>query len=130
MTGQAQPILETTTPIMNHAPVPPGLPSVPPSAPPSYVTKSGAIVLALVVSLVSSAASIWGYDHYLAQKVVAIDIKSFVEEKKADYIAGRLDDAGLKREMDKLELAVSSIPKNKVVLMGDLVVKNVPIIKP
>lgn len=84
----------------------------------------------LVVSLVTSAVSVAAYDHFFAQKVIAVDIKSFIEEKKADFVAGRLDEAGMKREMDKLEATVAAIPKNKAVLMGDLVVKNVQIIKP
>lgn len=88
------------------------------------------LLMVLAVSLVTSAASVAAYDHFFAQKVVAVDIKSFIEEKKADYVAGRLDEAGIKREMDKLEATVAAIPKNKAVLMGDLVVKNVQIIKP
>ena len=88
------------------------------------------LLLVLAVSLVTSAASVATYDHFFAQKVVAVDIKSFIEDKKADFVAGRLDEAGMKREMDKLEATVAAIPKNKAVLMGDLVVKNVQIIKP
>lgn len=88
------------------------------------------LLLVLAVSLVTSAVSVAAYDHFIAQKVVAVDIKSFIEDKKADFVAGRLDEAGMKREMDKLEATVAAIPKNKAVLMGDLVVKNVQIIKP
>ncbi len=95
-----------------------------------FVSRKSVIVIAIIVSAVSSITSVAAYDHFFAQKVVAVDIKTFLEEKKADYVAGRLDDAGLKREMDKLEVTVASIPKNKAVLMGDLVVKNVDIIKP
>ncbi|ANA41774.1 hypothetical protein A2G06_16675 (plasmid) [Geobacter anodireducens] len=105
-------------------------PSQPPVQPACGVTKATAVFLAIVVSVATSTASVVAYDRYFAQKVVAVDIKSFIEEKKADYVAGRLDDAGMKREMDKLEAAVASIPKNRAVLMGDLVVKNVEIIKP
>lgn len=94
------------------------------------VTRTTAILLAVVVSAITSTASVVAYDHFYAQKVVAVDIRSFIEAKKADYLAGRLDDASLKVEMDKLEATVASIPKNKAVLMGDLVVKNVEIIKP
>lgn len=102
-----------------------------PSTPPVCgVTRTTAILLTIVVSAITSTASVVAYDHFYAQKVVAVDIRSFIEAKKADYVAGRLDDASLKVEMDKLEATVASIPKNKAVLMGDLVVKNVEIIKP
>lgn len=94
------------------------------------MSNRSSLLLVLAVSLVTSAASVAAYDHFFAQKVVAVDIKSFIEEKKADFVAGRLDEAGMKREMDKLEAMVAAIPKNKAVLMGDLVVKNVQIIKP
>ncbi|MRR07470.1 MAG: hypothetical protein EG828_11115 [Deltaproteobacteria bacterium] len=96
----------------------------------SGVTRTTTILLAVVVSAITSTASVVAYDHFYAQKIVAVDIRSFIEAKKADYVAGRLDDASLKVEMDKLEATVASIPKNKAVLMGDLVVKNVEIIKP
>lgn len=91
---------------------------------------SSVIKLCLMVSLMSSAASLALYDRYFAQKVVAVDIKTFLEDKKAEMIAGQLDAEGMKKELDKLEAVVAAIPKNKAVLMGDLVVKNVEVIKP
>ena len=103
------------------APTPKGAP---------IMTTSSVIKLCLLVSLLSSAASLALYDRYFAQKVVAVDIKTFLEDKKAEMIAGQLDAEGMKKELDKLEAVVAAIPKNKAVLMGDLVVKNVEVIKP
>ncbi len=121
---QAEPEVQHMAP---PAPAPAASSAVPPANVPG---KSVSLLLVVAVSLLSSVVSVAAYDHFFAQKVVAVDIKSFIEERKAEYVAGRLDDAGIKREMDKLEATVAAIPKNKAVLMGDLVVKNVPVIKP
>lgn len=133
--AQHQPTASEPLQPPDHQPKPPTMIPTQPQTDPDVrqancVSKSSAIFLAIVVSLITSTASVWAYDHYFAQKVVAVDIKTFIEEKKTDFIAGRLDEAGMKREMDKLEATVASIPKNKAVLLGDLVVKNVQIIKP
>lgn len=133
--AQHQPTASEPLQPSDHQPKPPTMIPIQPQADPDVhqancVSKSSAIFLAIVVSLITSTASVWAYDHYFAQKVVAVDIKTFIEEKKTDFIAGRLDEAGMKREMDKLEATVAAIPKNKAVLLGDLVVKNVQIIKP
>mgnify|MGYP000944201426 FL=1 len=62
--------------------------------------------------------------------MVSIDIKGYITEQRDKYIAGKLTDDELKRSFDRLEQVVTAIPKNKAVLMGDLVVRNVETIKP
>lgn len=89
------------------------------------------IALACVcVSVISSIASIAAYDHWYAQKVVAVDLKGYITQQRDNYVAGKISDDQLRRSLDRLEQVVTSIPKNKAVLMGDLVVRNVEIIKP
>lgn len=98
-----------------------------PAATPSWF---GIAILCVLVSVASSIATIAAYDSWYAQKLVAVDIKGYISEQRDKYIAGKLTDDELKRSFDKLEQVVTAIPKNKAVLMGDLVVRNVEVVKP
>jgi len=98
-----------------------------PAATPSWF---GIAILCVLVSVASSVASLAAYDSWYAQKLVAVDIKGYISEQRDKYIAGKLTDDELKRSFDKLEQVVTAIPKNKAVLMGDLVVRNVEVVKP
>ena len=40
------------------------------------------------------------------------------------YLEGKLTDEQFRANIDKLEAAVKSIPKNRVAIMGDAVIKN------
>jgi hypothetical protein len=91
---------------------------------------TGIICLCLIVSVASSVASIAAYDQWYAQKVVAVDLKGFITDQRDKFVAGKISEDELKRSFDRLEQVVTAIPKNKAVLMGDLVVRNVEIIKP
>lgn len=86
--------------------------------------------ICLLVALITSFASVYSYDRWYAQKMVAIDIKGYIAQQRENYIAGKMNDEELKRSFDRLESVVLAIPKNKVVIMGDAVVRNIETIKP
>lgn len=109
------------------ATVPTAAPAAAPSRTPSWF---GIAILCVLVSVASSIATIAAYDSWYAQKLVSIDIKGYITEQRDKYIAGKLTDDELKRSFDRLEQVVTAIPKNKAVLMGDLVVRNVEVVKP
>jgi len=108
----------------------PALVPTPAAAPSRTPTWFGITILCVLVSVASSVASLAAYDSWYAQKLVAVDIKGYISDQRDKYIAGKLTDDELKRSFDKLEQVVTAIPKNKAVLMGDLVVRNVETIKP
>ena len=86
--------------------------------------------ICLLVALITSFASVYSYDRWYAQKIVAVDIKGYIAQQRDNYMAGKLTDEELKRSFDHLENVVIAIPKNRVVIMGDAVVRNVETIKP
>ncbi len=103
----------------------------PPSAPPPVGWSPARIFFfVILVSLVTSCGSVYLYDRFLAQKVVAVDLQGFLVEQKELYLHGDIDDAELKLRMDHLEQFVESIPKRYAVLLGDVVVRNVEVVKP
>lgn len=114
-----------TKPVETPATAP--APAVAPSRTPSWF---GIAILCVLVSVASSVASLAAYDSWYAQKLVAVDIKGYISDQRDKYIAGKLTDDELKRSFDRLEQVVTAIPKNKAVLMGDLVVRNVEVVKP
>ena len=86
--------------------------------------------LCLVVSIGASLATIAGYDRWYAQKVVAVDIKGYIAQQRDSYLAGKLNDDELKKSFDRLEAVITTIPKNRVVIMGDAVVRNAETVNP
>ena len=84
----------------------------------------------LVVSLGASLATIAGYDRWYAQKVVAVDIKGYIAQQRDNYLAGKLNDDELRKSFDRLEAVITAIPKNRVIIMGDAVVRNAETVKP
>jgi hypothetical protein len=110
-----------------ETPTPAHAPAAAPTRTPSWF---GIAILCVLVSVASSVASLAAYDSWYAQKLVAVDIKGYISDQRDKYIAGKLTDDELKRSFDKLEQVVTAIPKNKAVLMGDLVVRNVEVVKP
>lgn len=88
------------------------------------------VCICLLVALITSFASVYSYDRWYAQKIVAVDIKGYIAQQRDNYMAGKLTDEELRRSFDHLENVVIAIPKNRVVIMGDAVVRNVETIKP
>ena len=103
-------------------------PEVPPQ--PRRGGPAGTFFLNLLVSLAVSVLSLFVYDRFLAQKVVAIDMKGYLAEQRDLFMSGRIDDEELRRRIDRLEEVSLAIPANRVVLMGDAVIRNVEVIKP
>ena len=59
-----------------------------------------------------------------------MDIKGYIAQQRDNYLAGKLNDDELKKSFDHLERIITTIPRNRVVIMGDAVVRNAETIKP
>jgi len=107
-----------------------GAVAVPKEYPKQYPSPVPIIALCLAISFGASLATIAGYDRWYAQKVVAVDIKGYIAQQRDNYLAGKLNDDELKRSFDRLETVITAIPKNRVIIMGDAVVRNAETVKP
>lgn len=87
-------------------------------------------VFCVVVSVFASLVTVAGYDRWYAQKVVAVDIKGYIAQQRDNYLAGKLNDDELRKSFDRLEAVITAIPKNRVIIMGDAVVRNAETVKP
>lgn len=88
------------------------------------------VFICVVISIFASLAIVAGYDRWFAQKVVAVDIKGYIAQQRDSYLAGKLNDADLRKSFDRLEAAIKAIPKNRVIIMGDAVVRNAETVEP
>lgn len=107
--------------------VPKECPKQHPKQQPSLVSM---IAICVAVSVGASLSTIVGYDRWFAQKVVAVDIKGYIAQQRDNYLAGKLNDDELKKSFDRLENVITAIPKNRVIIMGDAVVRNAETVKP
>ena len=87
------------------------------------------IAVCLLMSLAASAATLFIYDHWYAQKIVAVDMKGYITLQRYKYKDGKINDEDLRKTFDKLELEMNGIPKNRVVIMADTAIRNAEVFK-
>lgn len=82
------------------------------------------IALSLVISIAISSASVFVYDRFFVQKIVVFDLRGFMQEQKTLYLKGMITDEDFKANLDTLETYLNTVPKNKLVVLGEMVVKH------
>lgn len=93
--------------------------------------KIGRLLTTVLICAIVSAGMITGYDRWFAQKIVALDVKGYIAEQRDLFISGKIDEEQLKRNFDRLEKIKEKVPGNRVIILGDVLVrKNVEIIEP
>lgn len=86
---------------------------------------SNGLIISLLFHLLLTAAAIFVYDVYFAQKVVVLDIEQIVTEQKRAFIEGKISEAELLATVDKIQDAIHKQNKNTVIiLMESARVKN------
>ena len=85
--------------------------------------------ISLLVSMLVSVGSVYVYDRFYAQKIIAVDIKGFIATQRDLYLSGKETGKEFRANIDKLAMAVKGIPKNRVAIMEDAVIRNAEIEK-
>jgi hypothetical protein len=83
------------------------------------------LVINILVSFLVSVGVVYIYDRYYAQKIVAFDLKGYVIGLRDMYLAGKINDEGLRQAIEAAYVAVRNQAKNKVVIMGDVILSPV-----
>jgi hypothetical protein len=83
------------------------------------------LLINVLVSLLVAIGVVYVYDKYYAQKIVAFDLKGYIIGLRDMYVAGKINDEELKRAIDAAYAVIRSQRKNKVVLMGDVILTPV-----
>lgn len=85
-------------------------------------------MLALLLNVAVSAATVAVYDHFFTQKIVAMDLRGFVQQQQELFTAGRLSQRQYEANMDRFEAKLDSLPKNTVVLMAESSIRGVEVV--
>jgi hypothetical protein len=88
------------------------------------------IVIAVVVSLLSSSASVVVYDRFFAQKVVTANISKFVLDQRDLYFQGKIDGQQYVNNLNNFITLLKNQPKNRVVILEDVVAANADKLEP
>ncbi|MHC1698872.1 MAG: hypothetical protein AB9919_12595 [Geobacteraceae bacterium] len=95
------------------------------------LSKLDRFMTTVLICVAVSAGMIAGYDRWFAQKIVALDVKGYIAEQRDLFISGKIDEEQLKRNFDRLEKVKEKVPGNRVIILGDVLVrKNVEVIEP
>ncbi|MDD5007325.1 MAG: hypothetical protein PHU49_04415 [Syntrophorhabdaceae bacterium] len=116
MGTQTTEIIETELP----AEASPGTPGEPEkSGKPGLVSL---FVTVAILNLVLTSGLLYLYDGYVVPRVVAVDIKGFIERQRDLYVSKKINDEQLKANLDAMEHRIKSMPKNVVMITADVVV--------
>ena len=90
-----------------------------PKATPGYVE-------IIVITILIVGTALWGYDQFLAQKVLTFDLKGYLREQTALIKAGEMTEEQFKSNLDRTEaiLNAEAEKSNHVILLKDVVVRN------
>jgi hypothetical protein len=84
----------------------------------------------LMLNVLVSTTTVYVYDRYFVQKVVAFDIRGYMADQKKLFYAGRITEDELLKSLDKLDDFLRLESRNTLILNGDAVIKNAKFIKP
>ena len=82
------------------------------------------LMLTVFISILCSAASMAVYDRFFAQKVVTANIAQFVLDQRDLYFSGKIDKEQYVANLNRFVALVKSQPKNRVVILEDVVAAN------
>lgn len=88
------------------------------------------IVLCLMVSVATSAMTLWVYDRKFATKIVSYDLKGYVEQQALDFAAGKITQEQSTQNIIKLGETMKNVPANIAVITSDVAVRNIEPLKP
>lgn len=88
------------------------------------------VMLFIILNLLVSIASIFVYDHFFSQKVMAFDISGYMAEQKRLFFAGKITEEELLKSLDRVDERLRQESKKTLILNGNAVIKNGKYIKP
>lgn len=86
-------------------------------------------LVSILVSLIISFSCVLGYHHYVAPGILVVDIKGYVREQRDLFLANKITQEDLRKNLDKMEEIITSIPKNNIVFSRDAVLRNAKVIE-
>ncbi len=89
------------------------------------------VLKTILANVLVTVGMLAAYDTYVAQKIVAVDLKGFIEQQRVLFVSGKINEEQMRRNFDRIEEIKKKVPKNRVIIMGDVLLRNdVEIIEP
>ena len=80
----------------------------------------------IVMTILIVGGGIWGYDQFLAQKILTFDLKGYLHEQTALIKAGEMTEEQFRSNLDQTEafLNAKAEKRQHVIFLKDVVMRN------
>ena len=78
----------------------------------------------LLIALVVAGVSLFTYDRWFVDRVVAFDLKGYLRAQQALLASGEITEAQWQQGLDRLEQVFRAQPPNRTILLKEVVLKN------
>ena len=78
----------------------------------------------LLIALVVAGVSLFTYDRWFVDRVVAFDLKGYLRAQQALLANGEITEAQWQQGLDRLEQVFRAQPPNRTILLKEVVLKN------
>lgn len=99
----------------------PATPATPAVRAPEYVTVGLLYKVVFLVAIMSSLSAVFTYDRVFATKVQVFDLQEYLTKIRTDSANNKLTPEQYKGRLDRLESSVMSVPKNTIIITGDVI---------
>lgn len=80
----------------------------------------------IVITILIACGAIWGYDQFLAQKILTFDLSGYLHEQTDLIKAGAMTEKQFKSNLDRTEALLNAKAEKSrhVILLKDVVMRN------
>ena len=80
----------------------------------------------MIIALAITAATLIGYDRYMAMKIFTVDLKGYLRTQKTLLVAGEISETEWQTRLDMIEQLLDRAADNPhhVILLQDVVLRN------
>ena len=78
----------------------------------------------VLIALVVAGVSLFTYDRWFVDRVVAFDLKGYLRTQQALLASAEITEAQWRQRLDQLEQVFREQPSNRTILLKEVVLKN------
>ncbi|MCK9293492.1 MAG: hypothetical protein M0P70_00280 [Desulfobulbaceae bacterium] len=80
----------------------------------------------IVITILIVGGALWGYDHFMAQKLLTFDLTGYLREQTALVKAGEMTEEQFKSNLDRTEAILNAEAEKSrhVILLKEVVIRN------
>ena len=78
----------------------------------------------VLITLVVAGITLFAYDRWFMDRVVAFDLKGYLRTQQALLASGEITEAQWQQGLERLEQVFLELPPNRTILLKEVVLKN------